>query len=75
MATNVVNSNINWPRVPFIDSTTGFPSLPWLLFLQNPSFISITSQATIINGNQQINGNELVTGTLTAYGGISGGTF
>lgn len=75
MATNVVNSNINWPRVPFIDPTTGFPSLPWLLFLQNPNFISITSQATIVNGNQQIDGNELVTGTLTAYGGISGGTF
>ena len=69
MATNPVNGNINYPRVPFLDPTTGMPALPWLLWLQNPSFVSTTVQSSTINGN------EIITGTITAYGGISVGTF
>ena len=73
--------NINWPRVPFVDPTSGFPALPWLLWLQSPNFVSLkTGQQTIqgnqeITGNSVIDGNEIVKGTLTALGGISGGTF
>jgi hypothetical protein len=69
MATNVVNGNINYPRVSFLDPITGMPALPWLLWLQNPSFVSLNVQASTITGN------ETITGTITAYGGISGGTF
>ena len=68
MATQL-NSNINIPQSPFLDPTTGKPSLPWLLWLQSPNFIQITT------GQQIINGNDLINGTLTAIGGISGGKF
>jgi len=63
------NSNINIPQGQFLDQTTGRPSLPWLLWLQNPSFIQATT------GQQTINGNEYINGTLNAIGGISGGVF
>jgi len=55
--------------------------LPWLLWLQSPNFVSMkTGQQTIqgsqeVTGNSVIDGNEIVKGTLTALGGISGGTF
>ena len=68
MATQL-NSNINIPQSPFLDPTTGRPSLPWMLWLQNPNFIQTTT------GQQTINGNDLINGTLTAIGGISGGKF
>ena len=68
MATQL-NSNINIPQSPFLDPTTGRPSLPWMLWLQNPNFIQSTT------GQQNINGSEYVTGNLTALGGISGGKF
>ena len=68
MATQL-NSNINIPQGQFLDQTTGRPSLPWLLWLQNPNFIQTTT------GQQTINGNEYITGTLNATGGISGGVF
>lgn len=35
--------NLNWPRTPFIDQQTMMPSLPWLLWLQNPSVNSFSS--------------------------------
>ena len=63
------NSNINIPQGQFLDQTTGRPSLPWLLWLQSPNFIKTTTN------QQTINGNEYITGTLTATGGISGGVF
>ena len=63
------NTNINIPQSPFLDPTTGRPSLPWMLWLQNPNFIQSTT------GQQNINGSEYVSGTLTALGGISGGKF
>jgi hypothetical protein len=77
LTTNAGNlqGNINWPRVPFIDPVSGFPALPWLLWLQSPNFISMTTGTQTINGNQTVTGNEFVSGTLTALGGISGGTF
>ena len=68
MATQL-NSNINIPQSPFLDPTTGRPSLPWMLWLQNPNFIQSTT------GQQNINGSEYVTGNLTVLGGISGGKF
>ncbi len=34
------NTNILFPQTPFIDPSTGRPSLPWVLWLQNPSFVS-----------------------------------
>ena len=35
------NTNILFPQTPFIDVSTGRPSLPWVLWLQNPSFVNI----------------------------------
>jgi len=61
--------------VPFIDPTSGQPALPWLLWLQSPNFISIKTGQQTIQGNQIVTGNSVVDGTLTALGGISGGTF
>jgi hypothetical protein len=34
------NSNINIPYSQFLDATTGRPSLEWLMWLMNPSFVS-----------------------------------
>jgi hypothetical protein len=68
MATGL-NSNINIPQSPFLDPTTGRPSLPWLLWLQNPNFIQSST------GQQNVNGNSNISGTLNAIGGISGGVF
>lgn len=77
MATSTSSSsgNIVWPRVPFIDPTSGQPALPWLLWLQSPNFISVKTGQQTIQGNQIITGNSTVDGTFTALGGISGGTF
>jgi hypothetical protein len=69
------NGNILWPRVPFIDPISQQPALPWLLWLQSPNFISVKTGSQTIQGNQEITGNSVVDGTLTALGGISGGTF
>lgn len=38
-----MSTNILLPVAPFLDQTTGRPSLPWLLWLQNPSVISVTT--------------------------------
>lgn len=35
------NTNINIPYSQFLDVTTGRPSLEWLMWLMNPSFISV----------------------------------
>jgi hypothetical protein len=35
------NTNINIPYSQFLDATTGRPSLEWLMWLMNPSFISV----------------------------------
>jgi hypothetical protein len=35
------NSNINIPYSQFLDATTGRPSLEWLMWLMNPSFITV----------------------------------
>jgi hypothetical protein len=37
-----VNTNINFPNAPFLDQFTQKPSLPWLLWLQNPTTVGIT---------------------------------
>ena len=75
MATSSSSGNIIWPRVPFIDQTSGQPALPWILWLQSPNFVSIKTGQQTIQGNQTITGNAIVDGTFTALGGISGGTF
>jgi len=80
-----VSTNIIFPVAPFLDQTTGRPSLPWLLWLQNPSVISatyanalgITSGGTGLqtlptNGQLLIGNNGAYSlGTLTAGTGIS----
>jgi hypothetical protein len=38
-----VNTNINFPQAPFLDNLTQRPSLPWLLWLQNPTVVSVSS--------------------------------
>jgi hypothetical protein len=80
--TQSVNTNINFPQVPFLDPTTGYPSLPWLLWLQNPNVVSQTVNHTIITGgdiNSTVIGDKTpATGTftnLTALLGIGGGQF
>ncbi len=35
------NSNINIPYSQFLDVTTGRPSLEWLMWLMNPSFVTV----------------------------------
>ena len=37
-----MNTNINFPIAEFLDPLTKRPSLPWLLWLQNPSVISVS---------------------------------
>jgi len=37
-----VNTNINFPNAPFLDQFTQKPSLPWLLWLQNPVTVGLT---------------------------------
>ena len=37
-----MNTNINFPNAPFLDPFTQKPSLPWLLWLQNPTTVGIT---------------------------------
>ena len=38
-----VNTNINFPQGPFLDAQSGRPALQWLLWLQNPSVVGITT--------------------------------
>jgi hypothetical protein len=41
---------INYPQTPFLDPTTQMPSLPWQLWLQNPSVSTITVGGTSSGG-------------------------
>lgn len=77
-----VNTNIRFPTSPFIEQATGRPSREWIIWLQNPQFVSATIEYEIINGGQINNttiGNLVpAPGTftdLTALNGIGGGTF
>jgi hypothetical protein len=77
---SLVNTNINFPIAPFLDDLTKKPSLPWLLWLQNPSVVSlnmaialgVTSGGTGLsaiptNGQLLIgNGSGYALNTLTA---------
>ena len=79
------NTNILFPQTPFIDPSTGRPSLPWVLWLQNPSFVNanfanalpIASGGTGIstaptNGQLLIgNAGNYTLHTLTPSSGIS----
>jgi hypothetical protein len=79
-----VSTNIIFPVAPFLDQTTGRPSLPWLLWLQNPSVISLslsnalgitsggTGLSTLPTNGQLLIGNNGAynLGTLTAGSGI-----
>jgi len=80
-----VNTNINWPQSPFLDEYTGRPSLPWLLWMQNPSVVGFTSATPLghISGGTGVNntpsngqlligdGTGYTLNTLTAGAGIS----
>jgi hypothetical protein len=75
-----VNTNINFPIAEFLDPLTKKPSLPWLLWLQNPSVISVnlgnalgvtsggTGLSTIPTNGQLLigNGTGYSLNTLTA---------
>ena len=79
-----MSTNIIFPVAPFLDQTTGRPSLPWLLWLQNPSVISLslgtalgitsggTGLSTLPTNGQLLIGNSgaYTLGTLTASSGI-----
>ena len=78
------NTNINIPYSAFLDPTTGRPSQEWLLWLINPSFISInisgalpvasggTGLSTIPTNGQLLigNGTGYTLATLTPGSGI-----
>ena len=75
-----MNTNINFPIAEFLDPLTKRPSLPWLLWLQNPSVISVnlgnalgvtsggTGLSTIPTNGQLLigNGTGYSLNTLTA---------
>ena len=79
------NSNINFPQAPFLDPNTQKPSLPWLLWLQNPTFASVNTAnaissasggtgSTISPQNGQVlvgSNNTYVPATIAAGGGIA----
>lgn len=79
------NSNINIPYSQFLDATTGRPSLEWLMWLMNPSFISVniggalpvtsggTGLTTIPTNGQLLigNGTGYSLNTLTPSSGIT----
>lgn len=79
-----VNTNINIPQSPFLDTTTGRPAREWLVWLQYPQVVSINlanalpvasggtgSQAIPTNGQTLIgNGSVYVTANLTPDIGI-----
>jgi hypothetical protein len=76
------NTNIRFPTSPFIEPSTGRPSREWIIWLQNPQFVSTVVEFEIINGgeiNNTIIGNVTpAQGTftlLTALNGIGGGKF
>jgi hypothetical protein len=85
MATALPNSNINIPYAAFLDPTTGRPSIPWMQWLMNPTFITanvnsalaVTSGGTGLttiptNGQLLIgNGTGYTLRTLTASTGIT----
>jgi len=47
MATAIPNANINIPYSAFLDANTGRPSQEWMLWLMNPSVISISTSSAI----------------------------
>ena len=67
------NTNILFPQTPFIDPSTGRPSLPWVLWLQNPSFVSATyaNALAISSGGTGIStaptNGQLLIGNAGAY--------
>lgn len=85
MATAIPSSNINIPYSAFLDPTTGRPSIPWLQWLMNPTFITVNlgsalpvtsggTGLTAIPTNGQLligNGTGYTLRTLTASTGIT----
>ena len=80
-----MNTNINFPQAPFLDNLTQRPSLPWLLWLQNPTVVSVSSSIglSVTSGGTGLNtaptNGQLLIGnngiyalnTLTPSSGIS----
>jgi hypothetical protein len=85
MATPLPNNNINIPYSEFLNATTGRPNQEWLLWLMNPSVISInlgsalavtsggTGLTTIPTNGQLLigNGTGYTLNTLATGSGIS----
>jgi hypothetical protein len=78
----MATTNIRFPTSPFLEQSTGRPSREWIVWLQNPQFVTTTIEYEIVNGgeiNNTVIGNITpAQGTftlLTALNGIGGGTF
>jgi hypothetical protein len=85
MATALPNNNINIPYSEFLNATTGRPNQEWLLWLMNPSFITLnlgnalpvtsggTGLTTIPTNGQLLigNGTGYTLNTLATGSGIS----
>lgn len=85
MATALPNNNINIPYSSFLNETTGRPNQEWLLWLMNPSFITLnlgnalpvtsggTGLITIPTNGQLLigNGTNYTLNTLATGSGIS----
>ena len=85
MATALPNNNINIPYSEFLNATTGRPNQEWLLWLMNPSFITLnlgsalpvtsggTGLITIPTNGQLLigNGTGYTLNTLATGSGIS----
>lgn len=85
MATALPNNNINIPYSSFLNETTGRPNQEWLLWLMNPSFITLNignalgvtsggTGLTAIPTNGQLligNGTGYTLNTLATGSGIS----
>ena len=75
-------TNIRFPTSPFIEPATGRPAREWVIWLQNPQFVSQVVEYQVINGGV-INDTTIGLTTpaagkftnLTALNGIGGGTF
>jgi hypothetical protein len=85
MATALPNNNINIPYSEFLNATTGRPNQEWLLWLMNPSFLTLnignalgvtsggTGLTTIPTNGQLLigNGTGYTLNTLATGSGIS----
>ena len=63
------NTNISFPQSPFLDPQTGRPAREWVIWLQNPKFVSMTANYQVSSGgnidNTPIGQNVPAAGAFT----------